>query len=1094
MNKVVKKIILIVLLAVDVACLLIPWWRYTGFISFIINGMDVIKGSVVRTIVIFATYIVSVILLEKKPKVFFATGLGALSMYLAVVFYEWGFSFSKMPGAYIEMLAVIGTMVAFILMAFPVIQNKLQEKAPKKKVAVAISLGLAVAVAAGTSSVVSAVEKGMEKKAEQANKVESATAVARPEEPATENATVDKAEKTTEEPTEKQTEKQTENNKSESQKAILEEDYVLYENALEWLFFANRGSEAFEAEMNEYEEYFSESLLTKELKQRQEEDRDDVLESKSFPVFTEAEYSYENGLSKVYVPEITASYEIKYGTYEEMLESMPEDGTARFAWSNNGKFYAAPYSWLENSISRDEMILSEKEKDGFHNISIFSVNAGKNIINFYDNTYSCFYECLFNNKGQIENIRVADENKRCYKAYYDFLKKNVEKEYSVAFRDFNGDGIEELMVLSVEDNPGYVIRFYEYIDGEVVKCFDDDTYNYMDIGEITQNGFLGLHGGTMSKYLVIDESFYTYADATLWVLGGMSVEYGDNDELEYYCDGKVDFETYIDRVKALLEDNRIKETVYGRSIHSLDEEYLELYADTHGLKEELQEESEEAGKNWINAYKTFIEDNEFEELIAQPVKETMGVYENGGEIKGFFLFDMDKDAEPELLVQKIYNNFSGTFVYKYNENTKTVERCDMYIENEAEGMLLNDYADEYKKCGGNGLLLYKHYPALGYRKDNGNIITFSWNGGSQESGMTLNEYDKNMKRIGGYSESFYEGEVSNKDYKRLQQGNKEDYEAIMENYYPFMFVEINEGNIEKYIVEDYMSSGMYSYTLEKCDSAYEYESKTEQETTEKPTEEVTQSKNLIPNGCSYYVAATKTTLGAGAEFPDKPASGDTYTSSDYTYTYNGWRGYGEQWTEWSVEVRDTGKTKYEDILSSIADCPVTSMYRTFFKCTRMTVAPTIPDSVKHMEMTFYFCESLTEAPSIPDSVVNMKYTFAHCTGLKQVIAISANVINMEGTFAACSGLIQIPELPTTVTNMTGTFVNCTKLKQAPQIPTGVKSLEQTFENCTNLTGKVIINANPEYYSNCFACVDMDKQNITLSGKSTILKELKATAK
>ena len=80
MNKVVKKIILIVLLAVDVACLLIPWWRYTGFISFIINGMDVIKGSVVRTIVIFATYIVSVILLEKKPKVFFATGLGALSM------------------------------------------------------------------------------------------------------------------------------------------------------------------------------------------------------------------------------------------------------------------------------------------------------------------------------------------------------------------------------------------------------------------------------------------------------------------------------------------------------------------------------------------------------------------------------------------------------------------------------------------------------------------------------------------------------------------------------------------------------------------------------------------------------------------------------------------------------------------------------------------------------------------------------------------------------------------------------------------------------------------------------------------------------
>lgn len=81
------------------------------FISFIINGMDVIKGSIVRTIVIFAT------------------GLCALAMYLAVVFYEWGFSFSKMPGAYIEILAVIGTIVAFILMTFPVIQNKLPKKA-----------------------------------------------------------------------------------------------------------------------------------------------------------------------------------------------------------------------------------------------------------------------------------------------------------------------------------------------------------------------------------------------------------------------------------------------------------------------------------------------------------------------------------------------------------------------------------------------------------------------------------------------------------------------------------------------------------------------------------------------------------------------------------------------------------------------------------------------------------------------------------------------------------------------------------------------------------------------------------------------------
>ncbi|MGN0374812.1 MAG: hypothetical protein ACI4EN_04870 [Butyrivibrio sp.] len=958
MKKTIRKIILIALLAVDVACLFIPWWMFTGFMTFIVNGMSVVLGSIARTVVIFATYILSVILLEKKPKVFFATGLGALSMYLAVVFYNWGFRFLKMPGAYIEIIAVIGTMVAYVLMTIKALLNESPEKASKKKAAVAISLGASLAFATVISLVVSGAVKIIENNRVKDNKNSSAIAMTRP------------ADETTEETT-----GETTGNKTESAKAIMEEDYVLYENALEWFFFEDRGSVAFETEMAEYEEYFTKELMEDELKQRQKEKKDDVLQDKSFPIFTEAKYSYENGPSKVYVPAYTTSYEIKYGTYNQMLKSMPEDENVRYAWSNDGKFYAAPYYWMEDSMSRDEMILSEKEKEGFHSMSVLSVDIANKKINVYDNTYSCHYCCSFNNKGQIENICISYEDINCYRAYYDFLYKNVDDKNSVAFRDFDEDGIEELMVFYVEDNPGYVIRIYEYEDGKVIKCFEDDTFNYMDIGEITEYGFLGLRGGTTSRYLVIDETFYAYEEKALWAGGSASVEYGEDNELEYYCNGKTDLKTYIEAVGNMLEANRIKETVYGRSTHSLDSEYTELFADTHGLREELEAEKEENGKNWMNAFKAFLKDNDFKELIDQPVKEGMGVFESGGEIKGFFLFDMDRDGEPELLVQKVFNSFSGTFVYKYNAKTKSVERCDMYITNVSDGMLDDDYVSEYKKCGGNGLLLYKHCPALGYRTDNGNIVTFSWNGGSQSEGIKVNEYDRNMKCVNEYSESFYYGEVFNKDFKRLEQDDKESYEAIIGNYCPFMFVEINQTNIEKYIVKNYMKSGMYSYTLEECDAAYSYETVTKQK-------ETAQSESLIPYGCTYYQAETKITWGAGAKFPEKPGTGDIYTTADYIYKYNSWYGYGERWTNWSVEVRDTGKVQYEELLGYIAGYPVTSMYKTFFGCTEMTVSPEIPDSVQYMELTFCLCASLTEAPVIPDSVILMRDTFLCCDNLK----------------------------------------------------------------------------------------------------------------
>ncbi|MBR3614953.1 MAG: hypothetical protein IKL55_07245 [Clostridia bacterium] len=79
-----------------------------------------------------------------------------------------------------------------------------------------------------------------------------------------------------------------------------------------------------------------------------------------------------------------------------------------------------------------------------------------------------------------------------------------------------------------------------------------------------------------------------------------------------------------------------------------------------------------------------------------------------------------------------------------------------------------------------------------------------------------------------------------------------------------------------------------------------------------------------------------------------------------------------------------------------------------------------------------------------------------------------------------------------IVEMIETFMGCSNLVTAPEIPSGVNRMSHTFTNCTSLTGEIIINANPEYYSGCFAGVDFEKQNLTLGGSSTKLAEIGAT--
>ena len=256
--------------------------------------------------------------------------------------------------------------------------------------------------------------------------------------------------------------------------------------------------------------------------------------------------------------------------------------------------------------------------------------------------------------------------------------------------------------------------------------------------------------------------------------------------------------------------------------------------------------------------------------------------------------------------------------------------------------------------------------------------------------------------------------------------------------------------------------------------------------------------SVIPDGATYTPNGGTALIGNGTNtFPNTPQAGDTYEEGDYTYKYNQHYGYNNRWAldssqdGWGVRVKDNTKTTYGVIISEIAGQPVTTMSYTFYNCTSLTTAPTIPNSVTDMNYTFKGCASLTTAHAIPNSVTNMLGTFNNCTAITTAPAIPNSVTNMEYTFSGCTSLTTAPDMSNanSVTNMNHTFDGCTSLTTAttisnsvtsmlctflkceslttvPTIPSSVTNMTSTFNGCTSLTGTIKVNANPGAYGSC----------------------------
>ena len=115
MNKIIKKLILLFMLAGCCSTLLLTWTRVHNVQS--LNGTSILAGNLFLTLLIFGIYGVSVLFYEKAPKIFFCMGLSSLSMFFAIMFSRfesWGRFANTCVGPYVGLLAVALTIVAYV--------------------------------------------------------------------------------------------------------------------------------------------------------------------------------------------------------------------------------------------------------------------------------------------------------------------------------------------------------------------------------------------------------------------------------------------------------------------------------------------------------------------------------------------------------------------------------------------------------------------------------------------------------------------------------------------------------------------------------------------------------------------------------------------------------------------------------------------------------------------------------------------------------------------------------------------------------------------------------------------------------------------
>ena len=115
MNKIVKKLILLIMFAGCCATLLLTWTNVLNVQT--LDGTSILTGNILLSLMILVMYGISVLFYEKAKKVFFCMGLSSLSMFFAIMFSKfesWGRFANKCVGPYIGLIFISLTIVAYV--------------------------------------------------------------------------------------------------------------------------------------------------------------------------------------------------------------------------------------------------------------------------------------------------------------------------------------------------------------------------------------------------------------------------------------------------------------------------------------------------------------------------------------------------------------------------------------------------------------------------------------------------------------------------------------------------------------------------------------------------------------------------------------------------------------------------------------------------------------------------------------------------------------------------------------------------------------------------------------------------------------------
>ncbi len=119
MKTLFKKIVLIVMMFCNCLTLLLPWVNYNNV--QMLNGMVVLSGNLLLTVIILGLYFISIFFQKNNPKLFFCTGIASLSMLFAIMFSRfesWGRFSNPCLGPYLGLISVVVTFILYVLFFF----------------------------------------------------------------------------------------------------------------------------------------------------------------------------------------------------------------------------------------------------------------------------------------------------------------------------------------------------------------------------------------------------------------------------------------------------------------------------------------------------------------------------------------------------------------------------------------------------------------------------------------------------------------------------------------------------------------------------------------------------------------------------------------------------------------------------------------------------------------------------------------------------------------------------------------------------------------------------------------------------------------